>query len=180
MPFVKASASGVAEPPTVAATKAVVANCVELVPGIAVGAVGVPVNEGDAIVARNNMSAVFAVILDVFIAILAVLEVILAVLDKILLDKETVSENFILGKVSVLTMSAKSFVVASVPDVGKTTLLAAVVVIVKSPIPFVNKLLLSEIVLPLLLTPVPPFELGNIELIVKAESAYLALSAVIA
>jgi len=70
LPFVKASASGVAEPPTVAATKAVVANCVELVPGIAVGAVGVPVNEGDAIVARNNMSAVFAVILDVFEVIL--------------------------------------------------------------------------------------------------------------
>ena len=43
-----------------------VANCVVFVPGAAVGAVGVPVNDGEAIVARNKMSAVFAVILDVF------------------------------------------------------------------------------------------------------------------
>jgi len=70
LPFVNASASGVADPPTVAATKAVVANCVELFPGAAVGAVGVPVNDGDAIVARSNISAVFVVILAVFDIIL--------------------------------------------------------------------------------------------------------------
>ena len=46
-----------------------VANCVVFVPGAAVGAVGVPVNDGEAIVARNNISAVFAVMLDVLEAI---------------------------------------------------------------------------------------------------------------
>ena len=60
-------------------TNCVVAICVVLVDNAAVGAVGVPVNEGDAIVARNNISAVFAVILAVFAAIALVLLVILAV-----------------------------------------------------------------------------------------------------
>jgi hypothetical protein len=41
-----------------------------LVPAGAVGAVGVPVNDGDAIVALNNMSAVFAVMLEVLDVIL--------------------------------------------------------------------------------------------------------------
>jgi len=41
-----------------------------LVAAGAVGAVGVPVNEGDAIVALNNMSAVFAVMLEVLDVIL--------------------------------------------------------------------------------------------------------------
>jgi hypothetical protein len=40
-----------------------------LVPGIAVGAVGVPVKEGEAIVARNNISEVLVVILAVLAAI---------------------------------------------------------------------------------------------------------------
>jgi hypothetical protein len=40
------------------------------VPGAAVGAVGVPVNEGDAIVALNAMSEIFVVMLEVFDAIL--------------------------------------------------------------------------------------------------------------
>ena len=50
-------------------TNSVVAICVVLVANAAVGAVGVPVNDGDAIVALSNMSAVFAVILAVFAAI---------------------------------------------------------------------------------------------------------------
>ena len=58
MPFVVASASGVAAV-TKLETKAVVAICVELLVNAAVGAVGVPVNEGEAIVALNNISAVF-------------------------------------------------------------------------------------------------------------------------
>jgi len=41
-----------------------------LVPAGAVGAVGVPVNDGEAIVALNNISAVFAVMLEVLDAIL--------------------------------------------------------------------------------------------------------------
>ena len=51
----------------------------------AVGAVGVPVNDGDAIVARNNMAAVFAVMLDVFALMAVVLLVMLAVLAVIAL-----------------------------------------------------------------------------------------------
>ena len=46
----------------------------------AVGAVGVPVNDGDAIVARNNISAMFVVMLEVFALMAVVLLVILAVL----------------------------------------------------------------------------------------------------
>ena len=46
-----------------------VAICDVLVPKAAVGAVGVPVKEGDAMVARNNRSDVFAVMLAVFDAI---------------------------------------------------------------------------------------------------------------
>ena len=83
------------------------------------------------------------------------------------MDKETVSD---------FIKSAKSFVVASVPVVGKITLLAAVVVMVKSPIPLVTKLLAMVIVLPVLATPVPPFAPGKIPIIEKDESAYLELS----
>jgi hypothetical protein len=46
IPFTVDVASGAPEPPINVATKAVVAICVELVPGAAVTAVGVPVNEG--------------------------------------------------------------------------------------------------------------------------------------
>ena len=47
---------------------------------------------------------------------------------------------------------------------------------VKSPIPFVIKLLAIVIVLPVLATPVPPFEPGKILEIVPAESAYFEVS----
>ena len=68
--------------------------------------------------------------------------------------------------------------VANVPAVGKIILLAAVVVMVKSPIPFVIMLFAIEIVLPLLFKPVPPFSLGIITAPMdKAESATLALVA---
>ena len=67
-------------------------------PAAAVGAVGVPVNEGDAIVARNNISAVFVVMLAVLDVILVsnaasafvalvISAVILEVLDVILVLK---------------------------------------------------------------------------------------------
>ena len=80
--------------------------------------------------------------------------------------------------VSNFNKSATSFVVANVPDVGKITLLAPVVVTVRSPIPLVIILLPKVIVFPALFTPVPPFEPGSIELMVVAESANLAFSAV--
>ena len=67
--------------------------------------------------------------------------------------------------------------VARVPDVGKITVLAAVVVMVKSPIPFVIILLAMVIVLPLLFTPVPPLILGTIVPIDNEESATAALPA---
>ena len=70
---------------TAVLTNAVVANCVVLVNAGAVIAVGVPVKEGEAMVALNKISAVLIVI----VAVLAVifefkevrLELILAVLD---------------------------------------------------------------------------------------------------
>ena len=69
-------------------TNAVVANWFVLVPGAAVGAVGVPVNDGDAIVALNAISEIFVVILEVF-------DVILAVFDVTLIFKEAISSVFV-------------------------------------------------------------------------------------
>ena len=62
-----------------------------------------------------------------------------------------------------------------VPEVGKETLLAAVVVIVRSPTPLVMMLFAMVIVLPLLLTPVPPLLLDKIPVIVEAESEKIEL-----
>ena len=61
------------------------------------------------------------------------------------------------------------------PDTGKVTLLAAVVVIVKSPTPLVIMLFAMVIVFPLLLTPVPPLLLDKIPEIVEAESEKIEL-----
>jgi hypothetical protein len=65
--------------------------------------------------------------------------------------------------------------VAIVPEVGKVTLLSAVVVIVSSPTPLVTMLFAIVIVLPLLLMPVPPLLLDKIPVIVVAESEKIAL-----
>ena len=62
-----------------------------------------------------------------------------------------------------------------VPDVGKVILLAAFVVIVRSPTPLVMILFAMVIVLPLLLTPVPPLLLDKIPVIVEAESEKIEL-----
>ena len=70
LPLVVASASGVIVPPIILETNSVVANCVVLVPAAAVGAVGVPVNEGDSMVALKAISDVFDVILTVLDKIL--------------------------------------------------------------------------------------------------------------
>jgi hypothetical protein len=83
-PFTLAVASGVAEAaipeatPAVkaACTNSVVAICVVFVPSAAVGAIGVPVNVGDALFAFKAIAAVFAEILAVFAAIFAVFVVI--------------------------------------------------------------------------------------------------------
>ena len=70
---------------TAVLTNAVVANCVVLVNTGAVIAVGVPVKEGEAIVALNKISAVLIVLVDVLAVIfefkVVKLELILAVFD---------------------------------------------------------------------------------------------------
>jgi hypothetical protein len=82
------------------------------------------------------------------------------------------------GEVIVLLVSVSiPAKVAKVPAVGKVTLLAAVVVMVKSPTPLVIILLAIEIVLPLLFTPVPPLTLGTIVPMDNVESATAALPA---
>ena len=65
LPFILEVASGVADPPTIVETNSVVAICEVLVPAEAVGAVGIPVNAGEAIVALNAILFVFVVILEV-------------------------------------------------------------------------------------------------------------------
>jgi hypothetical protein len=81
-------------PPTIVDTNAVVASCVVLVPGAAVGAVGVPVNEGDAIVARKAISDVFVVILAVLDAIEFVFDMMLVVLAATEFVKEVILDVF--------------------------------------------------------------------------------------
>ena len=76
-----ASASGVKLLVILAKTNSVVATCVVFVPTVAVGAVGVPVKEGDAMVALNAISLVLVVILAVFAETLVSKDVMLAVLD---------------------------------------------------------------------------------------------------
>ena len=66
---------------TAVLTNAVVASCVVLVKAGAVIAVGVPVKDGERIVALNNISAVLVVILAVLELIFVLSEVILDVLD---------------------------------------------------------------------------------------------------
>ena len=68
---------------TAVLTNAVVANCVVLVNAGAVVALGVPVNEGERIVALNNISAELEVILAVLELIFVLIEVILDVLEAI-------------------------------------------------------------------------------------------------
>jgi hypothetical protein len=65
---------------TAVLTNAVVANCVVLVNAGAVVAVGVPVKEGERMVALNNISAVLLVILDVLELIFVLSDVMLDVL----------------------------------------------------------------------------------------------------
>jgi hypothetical protein len=73
----------------------VVASCVEILSIVAVGAVGVPVNDGDAIVARNNISAVLFVTLasNAFSALVALVisAVILEVFAVTLVFNEVIS-----------------------------------------------------------------------------------------
>ena len=78
-------------------------------------------------------------------------------------------------RVSLPILSDTYWVFANVPETGKVTLLAAVVVIVKSPIPLVTILFAIVIVFPLLFTPVPPFALDKTPVRVEAESENVEL-----
>ena len=82
------------------------------------------------------------------------------------LDNETVS---------VPIRSETYCVFANKPVVGSEILLTPVEVIVISPIPLKVRFCPSVMVLPVLFTPVPPFEPGTIVLIDIAESATVAL-----
>ena len=79
--------------------------------------------------------------------------------------------------VSVAILSETYLVFANKPVKGKLTLLAPVVVMVISPTPLKFMFWASVIVLPSLLTPVPPLEPGTIVLIDIAESATVDLDA---
>ena len=94
LPFVVASASGVTLFVILANTNSVVATWIVFVPTAAVGAVGVPVKEGEAIVALNAISAVLLRILATFIAISVVLIVILAVFEVTLVSSEVILAVF--------------------------------------------------------------------------------------
>jgi len=113
-----------------------------LVVDTAVGAVGVPVNDGDAIVALSNMAAVFAVIavvllviLDVLADIALVLLVILNVFEAIndgnvvIVDESTPPTLFTVGKSAVPPKSFANFnlplVVAVASGVASLVILAA-------------------------------------------------------
>ena len=94
IPFTVAVALGAPEPPTKVETNSVVAICVVLVPGAAVGAVGDPVNDGDAIVALNNISAILVVMLAVLDAMSVILAVILFVFDVTLVSRAAIAFVF--------------------------------------------------------------------------------------
>ena len=94
IPLTVAVAFGAPEPPTNVETNSVVAICVVLVPGAAVGAVGDPVKDGDAIVARNNISAILVVMLAVLDAMSVVLVVILFVFDVTLVSRAAIAFVF--------------------------------------------------------------------------------------
>jgi hypothetical protein len=79
-------------------TNAVVAICVLISPVTGVGAVGVPVKDGDAIVALNAISLVFVVMLAVLAVILFVLVVTLASIAVILFVFDTI----LVGKVAIV------------------------------------------------------------------------------
>ncbi len=141
LPFTLAVASGVADAAIpeatpadkAACTNSVVAICVVFVPSAAVGAIGVPVNVGDALFAFNAIAAIFAVILavlaaifvvfvvifDLFVAISEVFVVILAVLDVILVSNADSADCALAISAVILAVLELIFVSAAVTLVGK-------------------------------------------------------------
>ena len=148
-----------------AVTNAVVANWVVLVPAVAVGARGSPVNVGDAIgAAPKFVSAPFAVVAPVpplptgnvpVTPVVSGKPVALARTAAIGVPRSGVVKT---GLVNVLLVNVSvPSNVANVPDTGKVTAVFAVVVNAVVKAPEVVKLPPNVIVFPVLLTPVPPF-----------------------
>ena len=127
-------------------TNCVVAICVVLVDNVAVGAVGVPVNEGDAIVALNNISAVLLVMLAVFDAIALVLLVILAVFEAIALVLLVILAVFEAIALVLLVMLAVF------------ALMAVVLLVILAVLEAIN---VGKVVIVVELTPPTLFTVGN-------------------
>ena len=118
-------------------TKEVFANWVELSPVAAVGVVGLPVKEGEAMVALNKIASVLAVILDVFADIALVLLVILDVFADIvfvLLVILAVLADIELVLLVILAVLA-AINVGSVPIVVELIPPTLLIVVVNVPVP---------------------------------------------
>ena len=127
---------------TAVLTNAVVANCVVLVKAGAVVAVGVPVKEGERIVALNNISAILAVILAVLELIFVLSEVILEVLDATLVFNvliEAILEVILKVFEFTLLVSAVSAAVALVVSAVTDATLAIILLDKLSVSAFCNK-----------------------------------------
>ena len=116
---------------TAVLTNAVVANCVVLVNAGAVVAVGVPVKEGERMVALNNISAVLLVILAVLELIfvskdvmLDVLELIFVLMALIALILEVILDVFEFILLVSVVSAAVALVVSAVIDATFTLILS--------------------------------------------------------
>ena len=110
--------------------------------------------------------------------ILLVTNAVVATLVSELDDKGVLEDGLPINLGEVIVLFVKVSIpslVAKVPDVGKVILLIPVVVSVRSPIPFTDKLFDKVIIFPVLSTPVPPFDEGSIVVIEIAESERDAL-----
>ncbi len=90
-----------------------------------VGAVGVPVNDGDAIVALNNISAVFAVILAVFAAI--------NVGKVVIVVELTPPTLFTVGNAAVPPKSFVSCIIPFEPDVASLADIVPDAIVIPAP-----------------------------------------------
>jgi hypothetical protein len=146
-----------------------------LVPAGAVGAVGVPVNDGDAIVALNNMSAVFAVMLEVLDAILVlksfsafvalvISAVMLEVLEVILVSSavmlEVLDVILVLKSFSAFIALVISAVMLEVLDVTRVSnpAIALVFAVILEVLDAIN---VGNVVIVVELTPPTLFTVGN-------------------
>ena len=122
LPFKIDVASGVADPPTIDETNSVVAICVVLVPAAAVGAEGIPVNVGEAMVALNAISFVLVVTI---LSIEVILDVLLAILFVFVVT--LVSSAVILNVFEIILVSNKfSTAVALATSDVKLALVASI------------------------------------------------------